>query len=236
MHSFLNKIRNIFYKETVKPINVYYNYKRENDKNNDLFSLMKYDPQYQENLILGEHKDSKFNVRYFFEFFYEIIQIIFKHDHNLICINGELIFCTEELTNAIKNEIQKEKIMSRGLFKTLAGLKKNCLISEKYFDKIYKRFGSIAFFALTTQTKLKINVSRKLLVDEYIGLLTQYGSTILVIYALECLDEDFINSKNFVSRFRSMIFSLDYYINDNYQIIKNRLKKILNGSIEFMFK
>ena len=58
---------------------------------------MKYDPQYQENLILGEHKDSKFNVRYFFEFFYEIIQIIFKHDLNLICINGDLIFCTEEL-------------------------------------------------------------------------------------------------------------------------------------------
>lgn len=182
----------------------------------------------------NDQKNKNFQVEKFIDFFFKILKFVLFYNYDIINIVGELIICTEELTVPIKKEIKNLGILSRGLFKALASFSKHCLISDKYFEKIYKKLGGNAFFQLTTRNEFKISSSRKLVIDEYIGFINRYASTALVVYCLEYLDDDFINRENFRDRYKSMLYSMDYYINDNFEKIKKRLDDILIESVDFL--
>jgi hypothetical protein len=236
-HKLLTDIRNIVFKDTTEPISYHYDYKKGKQEKKDKLQISKYldfkDQQYMK--IWGcNAPENTFQIKEFFSFFFKTMKIVLKYDYDLINIVGELIICTEELTQPIMNEIKSSGLLSRGLFKALAGFQKQCLISDKYFDKIMSKFGGWAFFQLTTRKDLTISSSRKFVIDEYIGFINKYASTALIIFCLEYMDKQFISRDNFKDIYRSFIYSLDFYINENFQKIKDKLDNLLLESVNFL--
>ena len=236
-HKLLTEIRNIVFKDTTESISLHYDYAKSQNSSKEKLTVYPFqDFKDKESVVIWgvNALEGCFDIKKFINFFFDLMKFVVWYDHDLVNIVGELIVCTEELTSPIMKEIKSSGVLSRGLFRALVNFQRQCLISDKYFEKIRNAFGGWAFFQLTTRNDLKISCSRKFVVDEYIGFVNHYMSNALVIYCLEYLDKSFISSENFFDVYRSILFSLDYYLNDKSEQVIKRLNNLIFDSVDFL--
>jgi hypothetical protein len=165
----------------------------------------------------------------FLNFAFSLIEKNLENGIDFSGLVGELVVHSEAISKVVFGQLLDKNNLGVDIWPFLNGLlrmKDNKGLSKRFFKLCFELFGEKLFLKLVSSTDYMVPFSRNYKSDELIGYLGPIVSKALYFYLFEL--PEFRHSHAKEEFIKKVIVTLDYYVNQHAEEIRDRLKALLD--------